>query len=238
MHVMVVLAGKKRLSDAELARLAALLAARGGASTMNIERLDGFLTALVIGPDVVMPSEYLPVVWGKGHEPEFDSLEEAQELLGLLMRHWNAIIAELDASDLYEMLLDEPDERGVPGRQWAGGFMQGVAMRRAQWAPMLTDEREGLLATIALVAGEIDPAYPTEPLSPEMTEKLTLWMAAAVPRAYARFKAERRGGGVSGRSAAQPVRRATAKVGRNEPCPCGSGRKYKQCCGMPDGRLH
>jgi uncharacterized protein YecA (UPF0149 family) len=25
--------------------------------------------------------------------------------------------------------------------------------------------------------------------------------------------------------------RAPAKVGRNEPCPCGSGRKYKKCCG-------
>ena len=24
---------------------------------------------------------------------------------------------------------------------------------------------------------------------------------------------------------------ATAKVGRNDPCPCGSGKKYKKCCG-------
>ena len=31
--------------------------------------------------------------------------------------------------------------------------------------------------------------------------------------------------------AARPVRRAEAKVGRNDPCPCGSGRKYKKCCG-------
>jgi preprotein translocase subunit SecA len=29
----------------------------------------------------------------------------------------------------------------------------------------------------------------------------------------------------------QPVHRATPKVGRNEPCPCGSGKKYKKCCG-------
>lgn len=29
----------------------------------------------------------------------------------------------------------------------------------------------------------------------------------------------------------QPVRRDTPKVGRNEPCPCGSGKKYKKCCG-------
>jgi SEC-C motif-containing protein len=29
---------------------------------------------------------------------------------------------------------------------------------------------------------------------------------------------------------AQPIRRETPKVGRNEPCPCGSGKKYKKCC--------
>lgn len=30
---------------------------------------------------------------------------------------------------------------------------------------------------------------------------------------------------------ATPFKRETAKVGRNDPCPCGSGRKYKKCCG-------
>jgi preprotein translocase subunit SecA len=28
-----------------------------------------------------------------------------------------------------------------------------------------------------------------------------------------------------------PIRRATPKVGCNEPCPCGSGKKFKKCCG-------
>jgi preprotein translocase subunit SecA len=30
---------------------------------------------------------------------------------------------------------------------------------------------------------------------------------------------------------AEPIRRTGAKVGRNDPCPCGSGKKYKNCCG-------
>jgi len=29
----------------------------------------------------------------------------------------------------------------------------------------------------------------------------------------------------------QPKKRADEKIGRNDPCPCGSGKKYKQCCG-------
>jgi len=36
---------------------------------------------------------------------------------------------------------------------------------------------------------------------------------------------------------AETVRRESPKVGRNEPCPCGSGRKFKQCCGDPK-KLH
>ncbi len=30
----------------------------------------------------------------------------------------------------------------------------------------------------------------------------------------------------------QPMRRDAEKVGRNDPCPCGSGKKYKHCCGQ------
>lgn len=36
---------------------------------------------------------------------------------------------------------------------------------------------------------------------------------------------------VDGEVRGEPQRRATPKVGRNEPCPCGSGKKYKKCCG-------
>jgi len=32
-------------------------------------------------------------------------------------------------------------------------------------------------------------------------------------------------------SKGEPVRREGQKVGRNDPCPCGSGKKYKRCCG-------
>ena len=35
-------------------------------------------------------------------------------------------------------------------------------------------------------------------------------------------------------SRAEPVKRKDKKVGRNEPCPCGSGKKYKKCCGAND----
>lgn len=40
-----------------------------------------------------------------------------------------------------------------------------------------------------------------------------------------------RGGGSEDKDKNEPVRRDHDKIGRNDPCPCGSGKKYKKCCG-------
>ncbi len=45
------------------------------------------------------------------------------------------------------------------------------------------------------------------------------------------LKAPSRLGSGLGLYGTQPVRRETPKVGRNDPCPCGSGKKFKKCCG-------
>ena len=58
---------------------------------MNIEELDGFFAALVAGPETVMPSEYYPHIFGGTMEDtcEFETLEDANAILSLMMRHWN-----------------------------------------------------------------------------------------------------------------------------------------------------
>lgn len=40
-----------------------------------------------------------------------------------------------------------------------------------------------------------------------------------------------RGGQESGQAQQQPMKREGEKIGRNDPCPCGSGKKHKKCCG-------
>ncbi|MFQ6614423.1 MAG: UPF0149 family protein, partial [Fidelibacterota bacterium] len=69
---------------------------------MDISMLHGFFTSLVIGPETVMPSDWLPMIWQEteGDEMIWDSLEETQRIIGLIMKFFNSI------SDL---LLDDPD---------------------------------------------------------------------------------------------------------------------------------
>jgi uncharacterized protein len=53
-----------QLSDDELDRLNELLSRFAAKRAMNLEQLDGFFAALISGPDDVLPSEYLPEIWG------------------------------------------------------------------------------------------------------------------------------------------------------------------------------
>jgi len=231
--------GREPLTETELERLGTFLRALKNPDRLTLEGLDGFFCALIAGPDTVMPSEYLPVVWGgeMADEDAFESEAEATEVLELMMRHWNAIVDEFETEHVYLPLLDAPDEKGVSGRAWARGFMRGVALRRHGWVPMFTDENEGQLLAIPLVAGEMDEAWPETRRTDEQREDLETLMIAGAGRAYRRFAAERRAAARLARLAGT-VRREAPKVGRNEPCPCGSGRKYKQCCGAPDRDGH
>jgi uncharacterized protein len=95
------------LTDAELDHLGDFLKNCKGGRAMNVEVLDGFFAALIAGPEAVMPSEYYREVLG-GEIADtcvFASLDEANEIFGLVMRHWNDIAGTLFKGEFYVPLL-------------------------------------------------------------------------------------------------------------------------------------
>jgi uncharacterized protein len=186
---------------------------------MSLEELDGFFHALIIGPDMVMPSEYLREIWGEG--PVFDSDAQVREVMGLIQRHWNAIAGRTAASAPPVMWL-EPSEEDPPGTRWACGFARGVALRAQSWEGVAEEEVAvmALDCILALESGEIEPWERSEflhMLADHFTMLAEFWREHRSPRI--------------------PLR--TNKVGRNEPCPCGSGKKWKKCCGaVPPTTMH
>src|SRR3989475_13137691 len=111
---MKTFAQNEPLTDAEFHRLGEFLKGCKGARAMNVETLDGFFAALIAGPETVMPSEYYPEVFGgeMSDACEFGSIDEANEILGLMMRHWNTIAATLHKDEVYVPLSLE-DENGL-----------------------------------------------------------------------------------------------------------------------------
>ena len=224
------------LTDAELDRLGDFLRTCKGGESMNLEELDGFFAALIAGPENVMPSEYYPEVFGgeMSDACEFGSLDEANDILGLMMRHWNTIAATLHKGEVYVPLLLE-DENGLTlGNDWARGFMRGMDMRHDGWAELVDDEEHGgwLLPMMILYhEHDDDPEMRPEPISPEKREDIIAHMLAGLMRAYRYFRSHREAN--AGTAFTPERRRSSSKVGRNDPCPCGSGKKYKRCCGGP-----
>lgn len=223
------------LEESELDRLADFLDNCKSDRAMNIEVLDGFFAALIAGPELVPPSEYLPHVFGGpiNETCDFASVEDFNEIFSLIMRHWNSIAATLaDGEALLPILLE--DEDGVArGNDWAHGFMHGVAMRVDPWTEIFQDEEQGpLIAPVVILHHENDPAMalPLAELAREKRDELLVYMAAGVTHAYRYFQKRRPFHAPAARKRASS-KVGGAKVGRNDACPCGSGKKYKRCCG-------
>ncbi|PPD29738.1 MAG: hypothetical protein CTY20_05345 [Hyphomicrobium sp.] len=190
-------------------------------TTMSIEMLDGFLTALIAGPDVVKPSDYMGAIWGDEASPVFDAMEQAQFFYDLLMRRWNAIADGLMRGDpVLPIIVDYRDD--LVGRDWAYGFLHGLefhtTLGRSGKEHKRTDRR---IDPILALAG---PEVYGSGISLSRREKIL----DDLPDVLLRCAAAWRPSAVPG-ATSEPVR--SAKVGRNDPCPCGSGKKYKKCCG-------
>ena len=155
--------------------------------------------------------------------------------MDLVKRHRDAISYTLQSGDVFTPLLLE-DEHGVfLGNDWANGFLRGIELRRVDWGPLLQDEENaGSLVPIFALAHEHDPDPEMrpykEPVSAKLREDLLVGIAAGAMRIYRYFRKRRFTAGDTVRDITA-YRRTAPKVGRNDPCPCGSGKKFKQCCG-------
>ncbi len=223
--------GLSPLSDEEVQELEDfLMEDRDGAEAMMFDTMDGYLHAVAIAPTTLKPQQWLPAIWGhteaQGMMPAVQSLDQINRILELVMRHFNGIIAGLE---------DEPREiyprwnvREFEGRVfddaegWAWGFVQGVDLCRADWQPLLeTAQGQAWYRPIGLL-GEDDFGPEQDELTrmPAQRAELSLRIPEAVLAMRAHWLPLRHT--VHERTVAWALQ---AKVGRNEPCPCGSGNR-------------
>jgi uncharacterized protein len=247
------------ITDDEIDRLAMLLDRYGDSDDgMNLEALDGYLSALVVGPSLVMPSEYMPGIWAC--EPVFDTAADARDAHALIMRLWNHIVWRVQQFLPEEGPPDEPrvvpllampdgtDETdrddpllGLPAdfplaAAWAMGFMQGVELRVDEWQAWSERHEQ--------IADDIERIFELTLVDPEQLEELETDDDAHLPDLASRvdvmveLPSILQDMYVQRQQDQRPQTvRAAHGPGRNDACPCGSGRKYKKCCGSAAG-LH
>jgi len=236
------------LSDEEIEELDDfLLDAEGIDESMNVSMLDGFLTALICAPKLILPSEWMRWVWDteRGKDsPNFSSEDEAGRILSMLMRHMNDITRTLSqAPEYYEPLLLENINNGNPIPildEWCMGFVKGMSLDEEGWADVAVTNPQWL-STIFLYGTEkgwetlLARDIPLEEHI-AMSERLT----TDVLHIHASLKALRESQISQARPSTVSKRDLTADNNTQDPaglCPCGSGKKFKLCHGEP-GRLH
>jgi uncharacterized protein len=150
------------LSNAEISHLETLLASPAfKKQAMGLDEIQGFLCAVISGPQHVAPAQWLPAVLGN---PDFESPEQEEALKDLLLRFHAEIQADLAAGESLGLVLNlaDPSDAATEGEYdyaaWCQAYLDGVEFSSVAWTDAGDDEEiNEYLFSISLLAGEIDP---------------------------------------------------------------------------------
>ena len=152
---------------------------RSPPGSMLISDLDGFLTAVAIGPVLIKPSEWLPVVWG-GEQPVFADENEAQAVLGTIMNRYNEIIRDVEQQS-FEPIFWVDKAGTVIAADWAEGFAMAMGLRPKSWEPLFQSKKHGRLLLPILALCSDDDGGSALGLDAEAEEEIMADAADLIP---------------------------------------------------------
>jgi len=211
---------------------------------MWLSQFDGFVAGLLVCPDMIAPSVWLPVVMGgdEGAFPDLSASADGRKLLNLLMKHYNAVATALEKGTYAPIF----DHRAVTAetfwQMWMEGFTQAVALSPESWSK-LEEADDELIPTASsammILAAKADPEWLAEIALEEVGDEAEKEFVEDAPEiitesVFTLYDWTRSRDAAHIRSGADIAPPRAEKVGRNEPCPCGSGKKYKKGCGPKD----
>ena len=213
-------------------------------STMSAEMADGYMTACVVGPVPVPAHEWMQAIFDQPTLPDCADADKQHRLLQLLLRrHQDITVAtsmtpkQVNQENFFLPLflkvagknhitpyqLDENGRRQGDWtyKEWAAGFSLPIQSQPA-WHRLVDDRKNSdMLSPIVLFSLGYSPDQPE--LQIDEKEDLQLFLSLNVYRIRDFWKQHK--------EVRVPPLNQAAKVGRNDPCPCSSGKKYKKCCG-------
>ena len=215
--------------------LAPLASAHGA---LGYCELAGFLFAVACSPEGVDPAQWLPAALGDEPSGADDAVQRLYGHIreGVLARN-PALPAGIAAHT--EPMRNFGDE--APLARWSQGYAEGQDWLEEVWDGLLpAGEEDGespdevlgsLMMTLSFFADrEVAGEFHADTRSRDSFEDFTRDMLEWHPNAMTDLAILARNIADAALAAAQGPARST-KVGRNDPCPCGSGKKFKFCCG-------
>jgi uncharacterized protein len=224
--------------------------ANADADTLPFYALEGFLFSVCTYPEMIYPSEWMPMVWGD--KPPFKDENEANQYCSAVMTIYDSINDDvrLHKAPAARSAAFNKDplanfEKGCPMQQWSDGVAMGedwlsdacdslnLEIRdkfKDEYTEIFIDR---IVSSIAL-SHFMDQAWARKRFeeydADETFEDYTGSIVEDFNREMEHYASFRSG-------LEDVITKLRAKSielpGRNDPCPCGSGKKYKKCCGLP-----
>lgn len=179
------------LKDVEFDELEQTLDAIQHDEAMDLECLDGYLTALLLAPRLPDTEQWIPPIWGDGAAP-FASGKQTKHFVQLVLRY----MAQIDRQLKSDVEAIEPifsfaavdGEELVDAELWCVGFLQGTSLRPEDWDPLFDDPGLGdALAPIVLLGvdpEQLSPAQQALMSSPEGRDALSRQVPDAIVELY------------------------------------------------------
>ena len=199
------------------------------ARVASISELDGFLTAIISAPVQLTAEEWQPVLW-RDEEPDWDIFgkEATERLHGFLFRLLYSNLSLLsDDPESFQPIFASPGAVGVEEltiTDWCRGYIRALLIKEEDWIANGEPVKEEL-RMIGLF-GTIDGIKTLLEMPRDEIQEFEAGIPDAIRKIFVQFKQD----DTADQQTVQPFERGLSKVGRNDPCPCGSGKKFKKCC--------
>ena len=219
---------------------------------LSLDGLHGFLFGLAIIPERVLPREWLSCVVGQEMQNVDDEKEGKRLLESLFSAHIRIAKQNQDGALAFPFDIDSIESTGIQRfRDWTQGLFLAICLRPKVWGATgkfdKSKENESIIATsVAIIMGIVFPKDIPKLFPPKMAKiahlgnnpaEIEAKLFTMLPTAtasileYANASRARLKSLGTGKLSGSPESYRTVKIGRNDPCPCGSGVKYKKCCG-------
>lgn len=211
-------------------------------TTMALDTLHGYLTAIAIGPREPALEEWLPGVWSEDGTclPQFNDVDHEEHIISLIERLLEDIRVDLDDPDYpFSPLIAHQTAGGrqyPDGEMWCYGFMRTVALFSEDWASFVASSvgRKLLRPIYLLGADEVSPAEEALTQTATQRVKLTGQISRAVDAIADHFLEERIRTALTDAPESRPTAPTAETPTTSQPqqlCPCGSGTPFDTCCG-------
>jgi len=195
-------------------------------SILDSSELDGFFAALACAPETIMPSSWMPLIWG-GEQlaPKWESDNEFSQFSQAILAQYNCVMTDIQIR-VYEPLFLEnydTDSDLMIVDEWCEGFLRGLRL----WGEMPHDDMKQLEHCLFPIRhfSTAEGFDALQTMSEIEIQQLQQSIRPRLEKLYRHFRKPVISTGT-------PFVHSAPKVGRNAPCPCGSGKKYKKCCGL------